>query len=207
MESNPIVQSLFPNIVPQMLKIPEIKDVNIQLNPPLNVLNDIEWRDRLPSDICNILSLTNGFTFSWSYGDSKPIGLMSLHGLSRFRVSSCDCGTCVGKMCIEIENVQGFGLVMLNEGEIWFKPSFGACFKIAANYTNYFRLMVSFLGIMGWQLSYSKLGCPQATQDWLQYFVPYRCAELRKDYAQKRYQGMEMLPLSNTDSLKIWSLL
>jgi hypothetical protein len=44
---------------------------------------------------------------------------------------------------------------------------------ISETFTEYFRMQILHLGVQGWQLSYTDIGVPQSTLDWLYFYAPH----------------------------------
>ena len=45
-------------------------------------------------------------------------------------------------------------------------------YYMAPTFSDYFRLQIQHLGILGWQMSRTDMGLPQATMDWLCFYAP-----------------------------------
>ncbi|KAJ3125940.1 Tubulin polyglutamylase complex subunit 2 [Nowakowskiella sp. JEL0407] len=57
-------------------------------------------------------------------------------------------------------------------------------YYISSSFTDYWRLMVAHLGILGWQLGYTERGMPVSTLDWLSFYSPDRAKMWRKQRAK-----------------------
>jgi hypothetical protein len=53
-------------------------------------------------------------------------------------------------------------------------------YPLARSFTAYFRLMVTHLGIQGWQMGYVESGLPQAVHDWMCFYAPERAGVYRR---------------------------
>ncbi|KAL2912547.1 25S rRNA (adenine645-N1)-methyltransferase [Polyrhizophydium stewartii] len=70
---------------------------------------------------------------------------------------------------------------------VWFHNAADSTWMpIAATFSCYFRLMVSHLGIDGWQLGLTRSGLPRHAADWLCFFAPERAAWTTADASQQR---------------------
>lgn len=73
-----------------------------------------------------------------------------------------------------------------SDPEVWFQDISARWHFVSASFTNFLRLMVSHLGVYGWQLAYSSEGLPPETIHWMGLFCKERiCID---ENASKRRQ-------------------
>jgi hypothetical protein len=58
--------------------------------------------------------------------------------------------------------------------EVWFLDPTGQLHYVCKSFTQYLRLLVSHLGIYGWQMIYTEEGLPEVTQHWMELFCKER---------------------------------
>lgn len=161
-----LLEQLFPGVIAHLESLDGVTDIKFHQKPPVSesVLDAWERSNavKLPDDLRAILNVSNGFELCWfvKFGNFAPIkiGSLSLSSLDDFIVNmdsfndkieaytiSCDIETChYGQACIILPPT--------SEPQIWFKPFKAESFMVAKSFSSYFRLMTSFLGIIGWQM-------------------------------------------------------
>jgi hypothetical protein len=186
-----LADQLFPGLIQYIELLPLVTDIRFYPRQAANATVIDSWEStnslKLPESIRSILTITNGFELSWfaKYGDvSIKIGTISLNAIEDFVVSMDIVHESLENYIIhcEIES-SSFGKTLItfpnkSPQEIWFKSK-DCNFKICDDYKNYFRVMVSFLGIAGWQLGYCELDWSNDTQNWINFYVPKIAKELR----------------------------
>lgn len=89
-----------------------------------------------------------------------------------------------GKVCLCFVNSPKSN----NKIEIWFFDNVTRKWSfIASSFSSYFRLLLTHLGIRGWQLAYTSRGWPAATNDWMCFYAPDRASLYRKNRAERKY--------------------
>ena len=56
--------------------------------------------------------------------------------------------------------------------QVWFQDKGGRWFFIANSFMDYFRLMVTHLGLPGWQYAYTDVGLDPICKQWFNYLMP-----------------------------------
>jgi len=70
--------------------------------------------------------------------------------------------------------------------EVWFKDLSARWHFLTYTFTNYMRLLVTHLGIFGWQMAYSPEGLHESTHHWMRFFCMERlCVDLNHQYNRK----------------------
>jgi hypothetical protein len=165
-------------------------------NPSIVPVMITNWESlhgrKLPQDLKDFLSVTDGFTVNWSvslsfdkFGNSWSreqketikIGCISLNSLQDMLLR--DIGD---REAFEIQDVCPFGkvCVVYSDGDhntsiqLWLN---GEWTFLTSDFSSYFRLQVYHLGIKAWQMSRTRDGMPQDSRDWLSFFVPHSKSE------------------------------
>jgi hypothetical protein len=199
-----LAEQLFPGVIPHLEQLPGVTDIKFFPKPPIALGTITSWERCngvvLTDDLVAVLSVSAGFELSWSSNFNNTIlemGSLKLNALQDFSVTTDVIHDKVGPytFCFMIENCEPYGETYLlypsttSEPEIWFRTLKAEWFMITKSYSAYFRLMASFLGIKGWQLGYyKKRGWAQDTQNWLYFYVPKRCAEMRLSKAEREFK-------------------
>ena len=147
----------------------------------------------LPRDYVNFLMQTDGICLKWIsslYSSDDALGVIQINELaetsrnafgSRFQdaFSIQNCGP-FGSVYMTIPSRSsstaaetGDAYASSDTGIYFLDKESGDWIYITSSFSNYFRLMVSCLGIKGWQLGYKskeRLSWPQWTRNWLFFY-------------------------------------
>ncbi|KAL4099554.1 hypothetical protein PRIC1_007357 [Phytophthora ramorum] len=152
----------------------------------------------LPDDLKRFYSIANGLSVKWfaPFRDhSTLVGhflLNPVKELQRFSIKDLpsQCRP-VDQHRLDLRKVNhkeltGFfletstkygtvALVYLDEApQIWFRDLRGIWSFLAENFTNYYRMMLTHLGIISWQTIFSDTGVDPMRKPWLHLFIPNR---------------------------------
>jgi hypothetical protein len=161
-------------------------------NPPIVPAMITNWETlhgrKLPRDLKDFLSVTDGFTVNWSVSlsfdklgkswlreqkETIKIGCISINSLQNMLLR--DIGD---RKAFEIQDVSPYGKVCVvysdedrnTSIQLWLNDEWTF---LTSDFSSYFRLQVHYLGIKGWQMSRTRNGMPQDSSDWLSFFVAY----------------------------------
>ncbi|KAL2916215.1 25S rRNA (adenine645-N1)-methyltransferase [Polyrhizophydium stewartii] len=169
---------------------------------------------QLPADLADFLLVADGICVAWGvdFGDGyerMQLGTMHIEPLERivpvvvtdgvgapdppadaadaaegrppgpaFVIADC---TPTGTVCLCFPREPS-----ASQQLVWFHNAADSTWTpIAATFSCYFRLMVSHLGIDGWQLGLTRSGLPRHAADWLCFFAPERAAWVRQMHARR----------------------
>lgn len=146
----------------------------------------------LPRDYVNFLMQTDGICLKWIsslYSSDDALGIIQINELAE---TSRNAFGSRFQDAFSIQNCEPFGSVYMTipsrsssvaeSGDAYASSDTGIYFLdkesgewiyITSSFSNYFRLMVSCLGIKGWQLAYKskeRLSWPQWTRNWLFFY-------------------------------------
>jgi len=148
----------------------------------------------LPEDFKSFLLISDGLQLLWhvEMPDSEPlpIGRMQLNPLASVRQAQIDSddvfvdqeGRTVSVKCaaFEIDSFDG-RVVLFYRGDtanpqVWFQDLSCTWHYIANSFTDYFRLMVTHLGLPRWHYIFTATGIDPAAKQWFRFLAPERLA-------------------------------
>ena len=68
-------------------------------------------------------------------------------------------------------NIRGKSARHASDPQVWFQESSGRWFFISSSFMDYFRLMVTHLGLPGWQYLYTDVGLDPVARQWFNYLL------------------------------------
>jgi hypothetical protein len=108
------------------------------------------------------------------------ISLPDMSKSTTFVIDSCDCGEITFMYRSNSANDDSYRGEGANSSssfenpEVWFVDRCGRFHYICPSFKQYLRLMVTHLGIRGWQLAFTPEGLPPETQQWMNIFCKER---------------------------------
>jgi hypothetical protein len=170
--------------------------IEANFNPPIVPAMIKNWESingrKLPQDLYDFLTVTDGFSVCWSaslsfdkLGQSWSREQIETIKMGRISINSLQDMVLrdIGDLeAFEIQDSSPFGKVCVvysdndkTSIQLWLN---GEWSFLAQDFSSYFRLQVYYLGIKGWQMSRTRDGMPQDSSDWLSFYVPHsRSAE------------------------------
>ncbi|CAD7931139.1 unnamed protein product [Amoebophrya sp. A25] len=177
-----------------------VSEITLQ-GPVESPLGDVQkWEEehapiKLPDDYKDFLRITNGFYLKWSAlirGKAVPYGCMYLNGIEQVKLAAIEGAElnqktkyfdldskCVGgRVALKytpMKNPPGPGKgAHYLPPSVWFQDVSGTWFFIASSFTDYYRLMITHLGIPRWQYAYTDVGLDVLTKFWFMFLSPER---------------------------------
>ncbi|KDO24244.1 hypothetical protein SPRG_09880 [Saprolegnia parasitica CBS 223.65] len=161
---------------------------NLELKPmPGVAMHNISlWNQRnspkkLPADLVAFLAASNGLSIKWhavlnhKFFALGHFSINSLQSMKRVDVTLgnathagyvLESSSTLGEVCmvfVDDETVQ-----------VWLKDLTNQWHFLAKSFSDYYRLMIVHLGLVGWQLRFTPNGLDPVTQQWFHLFVPGR---------------------------------
>lgn len=198
-----LLHRLFPGLTLHLDTYPGIKNLKYNFGPPATRTDIFEWESEagreMPRDLASIFFEASGFELEWSAatnGEEMNVGrmnLMPLASIAPFSESSTNRASLPSKFLIEkCGNYGDMYLVYTTsiDTEFQFLSCAGEWTTVASSYTQYFRLMVVFLGIKGWQLHYSASRWPKLTRNLMCFYLPMRASQARSSKAKREFANV-----------------
>ncbi len=142
-----------------------------------------------------------GFYLKWSAwirGRSLPYGCMHINSLAQVkRIAGQESNSIMGRLSkivfFDLDSKCSTGRVAFRyrgmpptaPPEVWFRDVRGQWYLVAKNFTAYYRLMITHLGIPRWHYAFTDVGLDPLTKFWFGFLAPERLAiDLERDHTK-----------------------
>lgn len=168
------VESFFNGLMPYLESLPGSRDVKLKKHVGLTHSSIQLWEDQkdvtLPLDLIQFLTVTNGVSLSWSSSySSKVVGEIIINPLDEMNVARVDEYNLI---CIHDNAPFGRVLLHLDTSRVSLHTSDYKLHKIANSFSDYVRLLISTLGIRGWQMAYTEEGWHSECINMMYFYAP-----------------------------------
>ena len=192
------IRQIFDNVSLNVISFLEkhrgVTDVKFFERPPITENQIIDWEKKnypckLPKDYKSFLFISDGFILKWHMKYNRevlPLGSMSLSPLQSLKsikfgddndnqnkiAFNLDCNntTIDGKVAMVFDICDKTHI----SSSIWFQDLSCEWNFISNSFSDYFRLMIMHLGLIGWQYAFTKIGLNPITMQWLRFLIPNR---------------------------------
>jgi hypothetical protein len=206
--------SFLNGIVPYIESLPGVHSVKVIKRSGISSAQLVLLQDRfgaLPKDYSSFLKFCDGFQISWScclHGANQDMGLLEIES-SRAILEWNGILTppmLLNHQPILIQKCESFGFAALflskEESPVYFYNEQAREWILLANsFLSYTRLMISCLGIFGWQLGYAKdrhKAWPVWTMNWMYFYAP----EMASIIIKSRHLDMKQIQNDSEDENK-----
>ncbi|KAH9073353.1 hypothetical protein Ae201684P_015165 [Aphanomyces euteiches] len=167
--------------------LPTVSNVDYKPSPGIQGHNVALWEQPkiLPHDLVEFLTMSNGLSVKWYTmlkGKQHLVGHFSLNSLQQLKdmnavfpdgthlALALHSSITIGDVCLVFREDE--------QPEIWLHDTMSNWVFLASTFTDYYRMMIVHLGLIGWQNLYTSVGLDPLTKQWFYLFVPGRVRQL-----------------------------
>ncbi|OQR92048.1 tubulin polyglutamylase complex subunit 2 [Thraustotheca clavata] len=162
-----------------------VANIEPKVSPGIALHNIAIWEQRntktLPKDLTVFLIASNGLSVKWHgilQSKSFYLGHFAINSLQNMKKITANFSNKVyDAYVIDSSSTTGDTcMVYMDEDsvEIWLKNCMDEWHFLAKSFSNYYRLMIVHLGLIGWQQLFTPNGLDPITRQWYYLFIPGR---------------------------------
>eukprot|EP00941_MAST-03F_sp_MAST-3F-sp1_P003319 g3319.t1 len=144
---------------------------------------------QLPASLKDFLSVTDGFTLNYDrelHGEDISLGRIHINSLDDIvpllveREDISDASLCKDLVAFLLDDDPNAGHVALffveghQEPQVWFQDFGCTWYPIAFDFTSFFRVLLTHVGVPGWQYAFTEIGLDPIAKQWLSVLAPVR---------------------------------